>query len=58
MDKVEDYRRMAIEAREKAKTTRNENLKRQLLQIADEWDALAAARLGVLALRARRTKPE
>jgi hypothetical protein len=58
MEKVEEYRRMALEAREKAKTTRNENLKRQLLQIADEWDALAKARLAVLALRKRGTKPE
>jgi hypothetical protein len=58
MEKVEEYKRMALEAREKAKTTRNENLKRQLLQIADEWDALAKARLAVLALRKRGTKPE
>ena len=58
MEKVEEYKRMAVEAREKAETTRNENLKRQLLQIADEWDALAKARLAVLALRARRTGAE
>jgi len=57
MEKVEEYKRMAIQAREKAAATKNENVKRQFLQIADEWDALAKARLSVLALNGRQ-KPQ
>jgi hypothetical protein len=56
MQKVEDYKRLAIEARTKAAATRNENVKRQLLEIAEEWDALAEARLAVIALKSGRAK--
>ena len=51
MEKVQEYKRMAIQAREKAAATKNETVKHQFLQIADEWDALAKARLSVLALK-------
>ena len=51
MEKVEAYRRLAIQAREKAETTNDANLKRQLLEIAQEWDSLAEARFAMLELR-------
>lgn len=53
MEKVEEYKRMAIQARTKASAATDENVRRQFLQIADEWDALAKARIAVLALKGR-----
>ena len=58
MEKVEEYKRLAIQARESARAAQNEDAKRQLLQIADEWDALAKARLAVLVLRKRSKRRE
>jgi hypothetical protein len=51
MEKVEEYKRLAIQARDKAATEKDEYARHQFLQIAAEWDALAKARLSVLALR-------
>ena len=53
MEKVEEYKRMAIQARTKAGAATDENVRHQFLQIADEWDALAKARLAVAALKER-----
>jgi hypothetical protein len=56
MEKVEEYKRMAIQARTNSGATTDENIRRQFLQIADEWDALAQARLAVLALKDRKRR--
>lgn len=53
MEKVESYRRLAIQARGKAETAKDQNIRRQLLEIAQEWESLADARLAMLALRDR-----
>jgi len=51
MEKVEEYKRLAAQARQKADVTQDPNLKQQLLEIANEWEMLAEARESVLILK-------
>jgi len=54
MEKVRQYRRLAREAREKARASKSTKTKEELLDIAREWEALARARASVLKLMATR----
>jgi len=56
MEKVEEYKRLAAQARQKADATEDKNLKRQLLEVANEWEMLAEARESVLILKGEKIR--